>query len=184
MHLATVEAVITILAVASDPFIQQVIRYDPCPQLLESGTALMPRTNNYTQTGIHTGALQESLDLPMQAAIYEGIYNSSFPVQPTYTSGNYTFPEYRTVAMCNDCQDIHSRVNALCNKTTSLGGGELCAWKLPSGLNLTFGTPHVMTMAPARFPNGSYSFAFEGFATTEIMSFTNILDSNQSNNVN
>ncbi|KAG9765618.1 hypothetical protein KCU73_g327, partial [Aureobasidium melanogenum] len=72
-HLTSVGAAITILALASDPFIQQMIKYRPVPSLLttDDAHAFIPCTNNYTLHGTHTGAGLETLDLTTQAAIYK-----------------------------------------------------------------------------------------------------------------
>ena len=165
MHLASLGAAITILAIASDPFIQQVIETYPCAQHLGDGTASMPRTNSYNQSGIHTGADQSSLDLPMQAAIYEGVYNSFFPIQPVCTTGNCTFGNFRTAGMCTECQDISDRVKTNCSKDCN------CVWKLPSGLNLTQPTDAIaMTMGPSDPTDILESFP----SITDIMSFRDI----------
>ena len=141
LHLASLGAAITILAVASDPFIQQVVKYHPCPQIASQGTALLARTNNYNLTGIRTGPLQQSLDLPMQVAIFEGAFDSFSPIQATCTTGNCTFGDFRTAAMCSSCEDISSTINITCPKSVEQYGcaGE-CIWQLYSGLNLTLPT--------------------------------------------
>lgn len=106
IRLASLGAAITLLSIATDPLIQQVIRYDPCLQLSLRGQASMARTNNYTDRGIHTGAGQASLDPPMEAAMYQGVFNSSTPVRPVCSTGNCTFPEFSTLGVCSSCEDV------------------------------------------------------------------------------
>lgn len=112
VHLASLGAALTVLSTANDPFMQQVIRYSPCPQvLLQNRLATIARTNNYTGSGIRTWAHQSSLDLPMRAAIYKGVYDAFSPVQASCATGNCTFKEFRTVGMCSECADISPTIN-------------------------------------------------------------------------
>ncbi|KAI9741138.1 MAG: hypothetical protein M1834_002851 [Cirrosporium novae-zelandiae] len=73
---ASFGAVVIVLALAIDPFAQQVIRYYTCDQQLGGGSsssaASIPRTNYYSIGGGHIGAGETSLDLSMQKAIYSG----------------------------------------------------------------------------------------------------------------
>lgn len=122
-HLTSIGAVITILALASDPFIQQMVKYRPTAESLDNSQVLTPRSNNYTRGGVHTGAGYASLDLLTQAAIYKGVYDSYTSVRPTCLSGNCTFPEYRSLGMCSKCQDVMSSIKKNC---TQHGKMEYC----------------------------------------------------------
>jgi Protein of unknown function (DUF3176) len=172
-HLATVGAVITILAIAVDPFIQQVIRYHPCQRTVPSMQASISRSNFYNTTGIHTGALSESLDIGMQAAIYEGVFASFSNITPTCPTGNCTFPEYRTLGMCSSCEDISNLVNNSCGVLSAdndYGGNPACNFTLPGGLNLTIPTlGYAMMMS-------SVSTSPASMILSEIISFTRVLD--------
>ncbi|KAH8674232.1 hypothetical protein BX600DRAFT_509418 [Xylariales sp. PMI_506] len=152
MHLASFGAAITILSIANEPFIQQVIHTYPCPQTSATGVATLPRTNTYAWQSIHVAAATQSLEAAEQAPIYQGAYSSIPQVQPGCVSGNCTFPEFKTVAMCSECKDVSGTLNYTgpSNDTALDGNGDLCrgTWSLPSGLNITFGSLRVAAMAP------------------------------------
>ena len=198
-HLASIGAVITILAVASDPFIQQGIKYPSCLQAPFDESASVAATNNYTLSGMHLAILSESLDLPMKAAIYGGVFNSSLPVTPTCGTGNCTFPIYRTVGVCSNCQDISSTLNVSCSNQTKEGQASSgCTWKVPDrlaqcSLNLTSPSQNTPLLAMCPGQNGNSSVtpqaSFSGLgpaswslSNTNIITFTQSLEYNQVHN--
>ena len=132
--LAYLAAGITIIALAIDPFTQQILQYYECLIPSPDGISTVVRTNNYTASGFHTGALEQSLDGPMAAALYQGVLappaNATASIDFQCASGNCTFPasesvSYRSLAMCTSVDDI----------THSLtGNGTENHYELPSGL--------------------------------------------------
>ncbi|KAF2141171.1 uncharacterized protein K452DRAFT_318841 [Aplosporella prunicola CBS 121167] len=173
MHLASLGAAIMILAAASDPFIQQVIKYQPCSQKVSSAQATMPRTNNYTAYGAHVGAGLYTIDAPMEKALYKGFYDSFSPVTPTCTTGNCTFPNYRTVGVCSMCRDISDTINTTCKASKSVEGGQACSWELSSSLRLNNSAP-VTLVAESRHAMTNP----RGLTSSRILTFTKILDYN------
>jgi hypothetical protein len=169
-HIACLGAAITVLALGSGPFIQQVVMYDPCPQVAAGLQASISRTNNYTTHGFHTGVGESSLDPPMQAAIYEGAYHSYSPVAPFCPTGNCTFPDYRTVGMCNVCEDISDTIIRSC---ITLPSWTLCNFTLPSGLTLdqSHSGDERMIM--------STNITASVLAVSQIMTYTQIFEYNQ-----
>ncbi|MCJ1415856.1 hypothetical protein MMC32_002190 [Xylographa parallela] len=109
LHMATVGAVITLLALFVDPFIQQVITYPLLP--IPTSSATVPRTQLYDadifipnlDSGIHLGP-----EFGMKAAIYKGIFTSASPsdVTPDCPTGNCTFPLFDTLAICSKCVNV------------------------------------------------------------------------------
>ena len=137
LHLGSLGAVIGVIALANDPLIQQVVRYRPCAYVDFSGTATIPRTSNYSVVGFHNGALQRYLDIPMQAAIYKGVYNSFTAPAPTCTTGNCTFPLFRTVGVCGGCQDFSDQIQYSLNTSTDASDQTAVSnWKLGTALQL------------------------------------------------
>ncbi|KAG9521981.1 hypothetical protein KCV07_g3395, partial [Aureobasidium melanogenum] len=141
-HLTSVGAAITILALASDPFIQQMIKFRPVTFMLtkDHAHAFIPCTNNYTLRGEHTGAGYESLDLTTQAAIYKGVYNSYSPVEATCSSGNCTIGDYRTFGMCSSCQNVSINGNVISNThdgTYTFKDGPSALMQGPTILNMS-----------------------------------------------
>ncbi|KAH0172827.1 hypothetical protein KCU67_g1555, partial [Aureobasidium melanogenum] len=146
-HLTSVGAAITILALASDPFIQQMIKFRPVTFLLttDDAHAFIPCTNNYTLHGGHIGAELESLDLLTQAAIYKGVYNSYSPVEATCSSGNCTFGDYRTLGMCSSCQHVSINSSDI-HKTCD--GNRYCNYTLTDGPVMSMpGTPTILNIS-------------------------------------
>ncbi|OCL05885.1 hypothetical protein AOQ84DRAFT_379147, partial [Glonium stellatum] len=114
-YLAVFGAIITIAALAIDPFFQQMLQYYNCLEPIADSVALIPRTNNYTTVG-----MLASLDTQMAATIYMGMLNppanasSSIPV--TCSTGNCTFPAYEggvsysSLAMCSSTEIISHNI--------------------------------------------------------------------------
>jgi hypothetical protein len=166
-HIACLGAAITILAMGSGPFIQQVLKFNPCLEVVAGLQASTLRTNNYTTDGIHTGAALSSLDPPMQAAIYEGAYNSFSAVVPTCPTGNCTLTPYRTVGMCSECNDISDTINTACSTDTVTP----CIWTSPSGLSLNSSIIGDVVMRMSTV----------ALAASEIIAFTELLDYDRKN---
>lgn len=106
------------MALAIDPFSQQIIQYYPCSEPLPGSEALLPRTNNYTFGGFlskpgYPGYAE--LDSTMAAAMYLGTIDP--PLNPSATipfqcsTGNCTFPASQnatasTLGMCYSTMDL------------------------------------------------------------------------------
>lgn len=91
-------AVITIFAIAIDPFTQQVVQFYSCTVPSHSSTATIPRTNNYSsflETGDGTPlGVRAYVDSEMLGAICHGLLrpptNSTATLSPYCSSGNCT----------------------------------------------------------------------------------------------
>lgn len=137
-YIASLGAFLTIIALAVDPFTQQVVQTQECMRLDTSAVARIPRANVYDRNGgkvLGTHG-ENSLYLPMAATIYSGLIsppdNASAIITPVCSSGNCTFPEhdgasYQSLAMCHQCEDI----TRLVKNRTRRGG--LSNFTLPSG---------------------------------------------------
>ncbi|KAI1611899.1 hypothetical protein EDD36DRAFT_488827 [Exophiala viscosa] len=180
--LASLGAALTILALVSDPFIQQVVRYDPCVRAAEKGLASVARTNNYIVTGMHNGAGTETLDLSMQAAIIKGMYKSFSPITPTCSTGNCTFPEYRTLGVCGGCVNATNKIEYGCTNDSVNGfaTSEDCSWQLPSGLNISTKRADVMVMDTISFSSADADPS-ETLVTAEMLFYTQSSGYNISN---
>ena len=108
-------ALVTIVALAIDPFSQQVIKYTFCRQSVNNLGASVAVANNYTQA---IGAL----DLQMASAAYVGILNpaanASAAIPFICETGNCTFSDnqntnkatHESLAMCGECKDISKSI--------------------------------------------------------------------------
>ena len=68
-------AVITIAAIAADPFAQQVVRFYSCGVTAPSLRAPIPRTNQYLEAGVHLGTVETTCPSGLQQAINGGVSN-------------------------------------------------------------------------------------------------------------
>lgn len=68
-------AFITLAALITDPFAPQVIATYDCPIAAESAIATVPRTNNFDESGPHTGASLARLSLGLQNSVNAGIFD-------------------------------------------------------------------------------------------------------------
>ncbi|KUJ22655.1 uncharacterized protein LY89DRAFT_307003 [Mollisia scopiformis] len=137
-------ASITILAFALGPFSQQVATY----QNRMVGTdkiAKLPVAVNYT--GVLPGDSSSNgyvPILPMKAAVYNGLFAESNPLNPfavTCETGNCTWPAVDTLAVCSSCIDVTSMMSRYCpNGVPANGDVSTCGWQLPNGAMLNTST--------------------------------------------
>ncbi|KAI1359678.1 hypothetical protein F5Y08DRAFT_332151 [Xylaria arbuscula] len=113
-NIAKIAAILTILVALTDPFSQQIIAIKACTRQSDALTAAAGRTNTYTATSGHTGALSSEIDNPMAVAISTGFVSppDHIPslVMTTCESGNCTFGEFSSVAVCHSCDEITAEV--------------------------------------------------------------------------
>lgn len=150
-HLAVLGALITITAMAVDPFAQQVIQYDYCSTAAPSIAASIPRTNNYTAgfRAANGGAGHSSS--AMNAAFYgQGLFDpparASSNIHLNCPTGNCTFPatdegiSYMSLGMCSSCTDISNTISTNTTVINGTGGNVLTSftnYMLPSGLTIS-----------------------------------------------
>jgi len=126
-RLAAWGAIITLAALAIDPFAQQVITYES--RRVASGSSGVARCQNWTTNdSVITSQMSPSatsvisisadswkkavqpIDLSFQAkaAIYNGLYgsNTSMSVPTDCSSGNCTWPLFTSLGMCSTCADV------------------------------------------------------------------------------
>ena len=155
--LATVGALLTLIALAIDPFAQQILHFVPC-SVPVVGQALAPWSNNYTD-GI--GFTRVRIDQKMQGAMYLGLLGShqkmSSLLEFKCPTGNCTFPEtsgtsFRSLGMDNICMDISAQIQNAnvtvenLDNTTSVVTTHI----LPSGLFLNDSSVFIYNSSTTR----------------------------------
>ncbi|KAK2756887.1 hypothetical protein CKAH01_17074 [Colletotrichum kahawae] len=121
-YVASIGAVITVAALAIDPFSQAMIEYRACPQILGRETAETPRTNNYSAFLERDGMLlpEASLDPSLLVALYKGLVDpeeTESLLDVKCTTGNCTFGEmgqdeyFSSLGFCHSCYDITHHVD-------------------------------------------------------------------------
>ncbi|KAI0186480.1 hypothetical protein EV127DRAFT_514366 [Xylaria flabelliformis] len=114
-YFAKFAALLTVLAVAVDPFTQQVVVYTDCAHISTNEYSLVARTNDYRACGpvVSDGAGIISIDSPMAVAINMGMVNPPQHIPSLIAtdckSGNCTFGTLASVGLCRSCEDITSQ---------------------------------------------------------------------------
>ncbi|KAH7176022.1 hypothetical protein EDB81DRAFT_836218 [Dactylonectria macrodidyma] len=110
--LITLGAVVVIVSVAFEPFIQQLTSYADCSAPLENLRVApnIPRTNYIAQRSGVSSA--QSGDPEIAQAILSGLVGSPNPLASTgCTTGNCTFSTpYTSAGICSTCEDISSSI--------------------------------------------------------------------------
>jgi hypothetical protein len=86
----------------------------------------------------------------MAASVITGVYGFQTPIQFNCTSNNCTFPDFTSLGVCSECEDVTASTVETCNST---GFEHSCYYQLPNGAILS----------------GSASFdAHNGFTHTQV----------------
>ena len=111
---------VAIMILLFDPFLQQVVVY-PSRPVPSGDTATVVRSERYGARSYEDLPLPSVVDLSMKAAIYNGVFaignQAEHTVDHTCTSGNCTWPEFSSLAICNKCENITSLVEKDCDDT-------------------------------------------------------------------
>lgn len=133
-------ALITILSMAMDPFFQQIASYEPGP--VGSGNSSVIPSRRLFDAGLDSKYAHPQVPPAMRAAIYQGLFftgatNDTFAMsalapRPNCASGNCTYPEFETLAVCSKCANVTDR---LFRNWTNEFGTDTYNWSLPNGFN-------------------------------------------------
>ena len=137
-HLASIGSFVTLLALASDAFVQQSLSYPVRNVAQKNGVATVPYTQGYTQHGGAEGAAPY-ISPSMLAALYDGVFASNLTrstsaVTPNCPTGNCTFPSFASMAVCSKCANVTSLLNHTYDPGTGLGSSDI--WTLPNGQSI------------------------------------------------
>lgn len=147
-------ALIALVTLVTEPFSQASVSIGLC-QRVQSGTAIIPRHNNYIES-LHTGAGSADPSMSMQLAVLTGLYsppaNSSQSISSSVIcpTGNCTFSHdeevsFTTLSMCHSCTDVTDRLVGKMGKH-STGSGPILSYSLPGYThNLSLPNPQTAT---------------------------------------
>jgi hypothetical protein len=91
---ASLGVILTLLALAYDPFVQQVISISP---------EVRYGLSNDVTTKQATRSIMRPTNLQSQQALTAGIYTDGFGRSPSCLTGNCTFPSFSSVGWCSQC---------------------------------------------------------------------------------
>ena len=174
---------VTIVALAVGPFAQQVVTYRT--RVIQADTiATIPTALNYT--GVLPGDSPSSmlpsheselsdlirtdcyLDafvpiLPMKSAVYYGLFSEADPsanLKFNCPTGNCTWPEFTTLAVCSSCVDLTPYMTRYCAGGPPTNGDvSKCGWQVPQGafLNSSSDVFSMTSEMPSNFGDMPYT---------------------------
>ncbi|OCL11352.1 hypothetical protein AOQ84DRAFT_386904 [Glonium stellatum] len=149
-HVTSIGALITILALALDPSVQQLISTGQRSVYADSVEASLNRAENFTasSSGI--------LEYPMREAILIGALSSTAIPEhmPSCPTGNCTWPIFDTLALCSKCNTLnpHTEVESRCNSSLAFDDAES-----------NFILDHINATANPSFRSCNYTFPSSPF---------------------
>ncbi len=149
-------AIITVLSLAVDPFIQQI---------LTTSIHQVPQTSSLAVTTQATAFLNPEI-LSVNQAINNAIYTDKFDRTPGCPSGNCTWPAFRSLGWCSKCQDVTKLVQSNCSYSydaSQLNTSQHYFGSCTLSLDQGYSTDLVWEVAPS----GGDSFGLQ--VTTEVL---------------
>ena len=99
---------------------QQVVVY-PTRLVASEKPALIVRSERYGARSYEDLPLPSVVDLSMKASIYDGVFaignDADRNIQHKCPTGNCTWPEFSSLAVCSKCENITSLVKKACNSS-------------------------------------------------------------------
>jgi hypothetical protein len=150
-YIASLGALITILTVGFDPFIQQVISIES-RHIASKHNSTLDRAQSFLQWQDARIEYDDvsPVTFDMLGALYSGIYSVSggpnkvsFSMNPSCMTGNCTFPPFQSLAVCHHCRNITDFVEGSCQQSPGYTGSNddpICQYHLPNGLRLNSST--------------------------------------------
>lgn len=167
--LASVGALLTLLALAIDPFTQQVIRIKNVETVLSGSPSWISRSNNYTGSGPHKAAGLWDITPAMTKAFYTGVVDPArigLQISPTCPTGNCTFSTpYRSLAVCSQCSNITHEI-----KRSGPIKGLPITYSLPNGLAMNSSSGYVMKL-DSGYKDNFYPFGRASISDVSILLF-------------
>jgi hypothetical protein len=132
---------ITVLALAFEPFFQQIVAYPERMTSTQQGTTWAARSFAPNYLPILRKFATDTRSDPTMSAVIDAAFNSPEtgirPATATCPTGNCTWPMYPTLGVCHECQDVSFLLEYQCENSTRLdratGPGEAldpCGFKV------------------------------------------------------
>jgi hypothetical protein len=173
-HLVTFGCFVLVLAVACDPFVQQVIGINTRPVHAPGSSSIQVcNASLYTDYAEGAGPGMNEVPLSTNGAIYSGLFQTQAPngndILASCPTGNCTFPRYQSLGFCSKCANITDSLHL----TKTPLGTTLSTYKyrLPNGLSFTT-AENMMYMMNATYGLDLLKIKTEGLPL--ILNFTAI----------
>ncbi|KAI8961686.1 hypothetical protein F5Y11DRAFT_325404 [Daldinia sp. FL1419] len=141
--LASLAAIIVLVSMLIDPFVQLVFDFPALAKPDPTANAFLNRTqvydpNGYIMDAHLTGTRASAVNAQMQAAIIKAVSEQPQPPAAVCSTGNCTWPSITTLGVCADCADVTKQVNITCPGPTQENRGQYqCDYGMPSGRNIS-----------------------------------------------
>lgn len=122
--LATVGAILTILAVAVDPFAQQILAFPSNRVQLHNETAYVQAAHGYITAWSRAGDFRlegtqhelspNEIEPTMQLAILNGLAQTYKPLGPVCPTKDCEYPDFVTFGTCSTCEDVTAASTQMC----------------------------------------------------------------------
>lgn len=154
--LATVGAGLMILAVAFDPFAQQILSYPSRQVGTNAGGSFVQSADQYWPEWARTvpsridslNITTRGLESSMQAAIFNGLTQSNNPLQPVCPSGDCEYDDFVTLGVCSQCKDVTDEANQTCVQSADEHRLYTEEWMTEIPLDCTYKTSNGSSIAP------------------------------------
>ncbi|GIZ44344.1 hypothetical protein CKM354_000754400 [Cercospora kikuchii] len=132
-HLSSLGAILTVVALAIEPFFQLVPSYPVRMMPTAGGLATVPVASLFTQIE------RDPIDLNtvtagqgLKGATYDGLFGSSTnkQVDPSCSTGNCTWTPYTSLAVCSACTNLTDMLREI---PPADGVSDITGWGLPNG---------------------------------------------------
>jgi hypothetical protein len=165
-------ALLMVVTLAVNPFMQQLIHYRF--RDVEQGAALLPVAYDYGPSGV--GGFFAA-NLTMKAAAYAGIVSpldSTFNMTSSCPSGNCTWPPFQTLGVCSSCTNLTDQITRVPIEPQHYDGGGPSNFHLPNGFNLT--TKETLESQGLTYMNVSTTAHMysEAYSTVDDFTFNNL----------
>ncbi|KAI9739830.1 MAG: hypothetical protein M1834_006551 [Cirrosporium novae-zelandiae] len=151
--LASLGALLIIVALAMETFTQQAVLFIERTVEVKSGTATISRAEQYSPGPIAKDLTYErkhhslvwnsektvsDINPTMEGAILSGLYGSSHPLEPVCSTNNYTFPNFTTLSVCSKCVNVTQSTTRNCTSIVGMWADteKYCAFTTPSGFDI------------------------------------------------
>lgn len=116
-HLAFIGAIVVVLVNFFDPFVQQVVSYRS-RSVPSANVPEIVKSRVYAARSNEGLPLPSLVDLSMKAGIYNGVFdikdNADSGVSHTCSTGDCSWQDFSSLAICSRCVDITSHVEKKC----------------------------------------------------------------------
>ncbi|PKX90088.1 DUF3176 domain-containing protein [Aspergillus novofumigatus IBT 16806] len=152
--LLSLGAMVTIISLAFDPFVQQIVSY-PVRQVISPSDVATMKQARFPLSAENTGA---DVDDAFDHAMHAGLWSDNFILDPTCPSGNCTWPVFLSAGWCSKCEDVTSTARLVgCTDPVDLNASSNGTQSSPCSIDLSHGTASdtPLTIQPYNFNFGS-----------------------------